>query len=168
MSRTALAVLALALAGVGLSARAEPIPYVADDPSTQTAQDPRAIVAMLRRGGAVGRLTLDELDQPYFIGRIAKTRMVAAFFGCNYAMNRCRRVLYGAELELGGASQIQLADWSAARHPCGADILGPGRAWVWRSARLYAQDDAATAMAEEQAWLECVADFRRLAGEREP
>ena len=88
MIRGGLAVLALAFAGVGLSARADPIPYVADDPSTQSAQDPRAIVAMLRRGGAVGRLTLDELDQPYFIGRIGKSRMVAAFFGCDAAQGQ--------------------------------------------------------------------------------
>ena len=168
MIRPALAALALAFAGLGPCARADPIPYVADDPATQSAQDPRAVVAMLRRDGAVGRLTLDELDQPYFIGRIGKTRMVAAFFGCDEALTLCRRVIYGADLDLGGASETQLADWSMARQPCGAEASGPGRVWVWRSARLYAQDDAAMAMAEKQAWLECVADFRRLAGEGGP
>ena len=168
MKAAALAVLALwATQGWSIPARAEPIPYTPDDSvAALDARSPDDVATALRRNGVAGEMRVDELDTPYFVGEARGLPVIAAFFDCNVALSRCRRVLYEAELDQGAASDAAVAAWSLSEPSCGTDVVSPGQVWIWRLVRPAYGDSGVEAAAEQQAWLACVEGFRRVAAAR--
>ena len=164
MKILALAAFALAAVVGAMSARAEPQPYQPSGPDALSARSPEDVTRVLRMNGAAGALKVDELDAPYFIGEVGGTEVIAVFFGCNVALTRCRRILYGARIDQGAADDTQMSDWNLDRPPCRIERASPGQVWVWRPSYPFAQDTGTEAMADQRAWLGCLSDFRRLAG----
>ena len=163
MRGAALAFLALwATSGWGAPAWADPIPYTPDNSiAALDARSPDDVATVLRLNGVTGELKVDELDTPYFVGEVRGMPMIAAFFDCNVALSRCRRVLFEAEVDGGAASDDAVAAWSVASPTCGADVGTPGRVWIWRLVRSEFWDTGVEAMAEQQAWLACIKGFKR-------
>ena len=166
MRARALTILALmAVPGWGLAARADPIPYTPDNSiAALDARSPDDVATVLRLNGVTGELKVDEVDTPYFVGDVRGMPMIAAFFDCNVALSRCRRVLFEAEVDGVAASDDAVTAWGVSSPACGADVVAPGRVWIWRLVRSEFWDTGVEATAEQRAWLACVEQFKQVAG----
>lgn len=124
------------------------------------ARRPADVLAVLQTNGASGELRTDDKGEPWIKGLVGKLVFEVNFLKCDKSRTACDLVVYQLgwdDDDLVSFEQINL--WNRNAYLCPAYLDQDNHPYAWYALRPSVNDRREDVVAQQKAWLGCVADF---------